>query len=118
MVRLLQSLRPGPRALLSAPTLTQMFSNQLPPGLCVQFPNMPRFPHFCFGWGSAVMTGPGLGQPAQVTGEVGWGGLAGTIWWINPRLDIAAVLMTQRYFGFGNPYGFEFKRLAYQGLGF
>ena len=29
---------------------------------------------------------------------------AGTIWWIHPRLNIAGVLMTQRYFGFGNPY--------------
>ena len=47
-----------------------------------------------------------------------WGGLAGTLWWINPRLGIAAVLMTQRWFGFGNPYAFEFKQQAYKALGF
>jgi hypothetical protein len=38
------------------------------------------------------------------------------VWWINPRLNTAGVLMTQRYFGFGNPYTFEFRHLAYQGL--
>ena len=57
-------------------------------------------------------------NPAEVAGEVSWGGLAGTIWWINPRLGIAAVLMTQRWFGFGNPYAFEFKQQAYKALGF
>ena len=57
-------------------------------------------------------------DPPHATDEVSWGGLAGTIWWIHPRLNIAGVLMTQRYFGFGNPYCFEFKALAYKGLGY
>ena len=68
--------------------------------------------------GSSLTIGPVPASPAEVAGEVSWGGLAGTLWWINPRLGIAAVLMTQRWFGFGNPYAFEFKQQAYKALGF
>ena len=117
-VRLLQSLLPGGPTLLKAETIAQMWQNQLPPGLCVQFPNVPRMENRCFALGSSVTIGPVADSPAEVTSEVGWGGLAGTIWWVNPRLGIAAALMTQRYFGFGNPYTFEFKQQAYRALGF
>ena len=116
-VRLLQGLMPGGPTLLSAGTIATMFANQLPARLCVQFPGQPRFENRAFGLGSAATIGAIPGEPAATTGEVGWGGLAGTIWWINPRLGIAAVLMTQRYFGFGNPYAAEFKRQAYRALG-
>ncbi|MGZ5265801.1 MAG: serine hydrolase domain-containing protein, partial [Caldimonas sp.] len=117
-VRLLQSLIPGGPTLLKPQSIELMFRNHLPPGLCVQFPNLPPFENRCFGLGSSVAVGPVAGEPAEVAGEAGWGGLAGTLWWINPRLGIAAALMTQRYFGFGNPYGYEFKRQAYRALGF
>lgn len=117
-VRLLQSLIPGGPTLLKPETIASMFENQLPPELCVQFPNMPRLENRGFGLGSAVTIGVIQGEPEATLGEVGWGGLAGTIWWINPRVKIAAVLMTQRYFGFGNPYALEFKRQAYRALGF
>jgi CubicO group peptidase (beta-lactamase class C family) len=103
---------------LKEETIAEMNRNQLPGDLCVQFPNMPRFENQRFGLGSAVMTGPVPGQPDQAVGEVGWGGLAGTAWWINPQIGIAAVLMTQRYFGHGHPYTLEFKREAYRALGF
>ncbi|MGZ3342139.1 MAG: serine hydrolase domain-containing protein [Reyranella sp.] len=117
-VRLLQSLIPGGPTLLKPQSIELMFRNHLPPGLCVQFPNLPPFENRCFGLGSSVAVGPVAGEPAEVAGEAGWGGLAGTLWWINPRLGIAAALMRQRYFGFGNPYGYEFKRQAYRALGF
>lgn len=117
-VKLIQSLLPGGPTLLNPKTIDLMCQNQLPKGLCVQFPNMPRFEGRCFGLGSSVATGASAWEPREVVGEVGWGGLAGTIWWINPRIGIAAVLMTQRYMGFGNPYTFEFKRKAYQALGY
>ena len=116
-MRLIQSLIPGGPTLLKAATLATMASNQLPPGICVRFPNVPLQPAWCFGLGSSVRIGSGAGEPEDVAGEVSWGGLAGTLWWINPRLGIAAVLMTQRYFGFGNPYAYEFKRQAYRALG-
>ena len=94
-----------------------MFSNQLPPGIHVRFPNVPAQPNWRFGLGSSLRESGGLGEPENVAGEVSWGGLAGTLWWINPRLGIAAVLLTQRYFGFGNPYAYHFKWHAYKALG-
>lgn len=118
MVRLIQALMPGGPTLLKPETLALMNRNHLPPGLHVQFPNMPTNPGRGFGLGSSVLTVPGRFDPPQAADEVSWGGVAGTVWWINPRLNIAGVLMTQRYMGFGNPYTFEFKRLAYQALGF
>ena len=117
-IKFIQSLLPGGPALLQPESMAQMCRNQLAPGLCVQFPNLPRLESKGFGLGSSVTIGTSPLEPQAVVGEVGWGGLAGTIWWINPRIGIAGILMTQRYFGFGNPYSFEFKRQAYQALGF
>ena len=117
-VRLIQALMPGDGPQLLKPqTLAQMCRNHIAPGLCVKFPNMPFNPGRVFGWGSSVLQVPGAFDPPQSTDEVSWGGLAGTVWWFNPRLNIAGVLMTQRYFGFGNPYTIAFRQLAYQGFG-
>ncbi|MFT3816108.1 MAG: serine hydrolase domain-containing protein [Rubrivivax sp.] len=118
MVRLVQALMPGDGPTLLKPeTLALMSRNHIAPGLCVKFPNMPVNPGRVFGLGSSVLTEPGRFDPPNAAGEVSWGGLAGTIWWLNPRLNIAGVLMTQRYYGFGNPYALAFKVLAYKGLG-
>ena len=116
-IRLIQSLIPEGSTLLKPATLDRMFSNQLPPGIHVRFPNVPTQPGWRFGLGSSVRESSSLGEPENVAGEVSWGGLAGTLWWINPRLGIAAVLLTQRYFGFGNPYAYYFKWHAYKALG-
>ena len=118
-VKFIQSFLPGGASLLNPDTIELMYRNQLATGMCVQFPNMPRFETKGFGLGSSVATGTTPWEPADVVGEVGWGGgLAGTIWWINPRIGIAGVLMTQRHFGFGNPYSFVSKAQAYKALGF
>lgn len=116
--RFIQSLLPGGPNLLKPASIELMCRNQLATGLCVQFPNMPKLESKGFGLGSSVAIGTSASEPTEVVGEVGWGGLAGTIWWINPRIGIAGVLMTQRYFGFGNPYSFVFKQEAYKALGF
>ena len=119
MVRLIQALMRGDGpSLLQPETLEQMCQNHIAPGLCVKFPNMPFNPGRVFGLGSSVLAVPGAFDPAQSVDEVSWGGLAGTVWWFNPRLNIAGVLMTQRYFGFGNPYTVAFRQLAYQGFGY
>lgn len=116
-VRLIQALMPGGETLLRPETLAAMCRNQVAPGQYVQFPNMPANPGRLFGLGSSVLVQPGRFDPPTASDEVSWGGLAGTVWWINPRLAIAGVLMTQRYYGFGNPYTFEFRHLAYRALG-
>jgi CubicO group peptidase (beta-lactamase class C family) len=47
---------------------------------------------------------------------VQWGGLAGTHWWFSPEHNIAELNMTQRMFGFWNPYAFKFKQLIYNAV--
>lgn len=117
-VRLIQAMRPGEPALLQSATLAAMATNQLAPGQRVNFPVIGRFDGMGFGLGSAVTLAPERGDPEDATGEFHWSGLGGTHWWVNPRLDIAGVLMTQRHFGSMNPYAYEFKRQAYRALGY
>jgi CubicO group peptidase (beta-lactamase class C family) len=113
-VLLLRGLMPGGETLLRPDSLAQMWRNQLPHGVCVEFPGVPRDEGRCFGLGSAVTVAAGPDEPADSVGEAGWGGLSGTAWWIHPRLEIAGVLMTQRYLGFGHVAGF--RREAYRVL--
>lgn len=116
MARLVHSLLPGGPPLLKRATLDLMTSPQLPQGRWIQFPNLPPMVGrgFCLGSGLAVRPGPY--DPPQITGEVSWGGLAGTVWWVNPRLDIAGVLMTQRFHGQGGLHTVAFRKAAYKAL--
>ena len=116
MVRLLQSLMPGGPTLLRPETIALMARNHLPEGMAVQFPNMPPMAGRGFGLGSAVAIHPGPDDPPEITGQLNWGGMAGTLWWLNPRLNTAGVLMTQRYMGTGDPYAIAFKQLSYAAL--
>jgi CubicO group peptidase (beta-lactamase class C family) len=115
-VRLIKAVLPGSTQLLKPSTLQLMAQNHLAPGLCVQFP-FGRFEGMGFGLGSAVILRPGPYDPKDSTGEFQWAGLGGTHWWVNPRANIAGVLMTQRHMGSMNPYAFEFRMLAYWAAG-
>jgi hypothetical protein len=46
-------------------------------------------------------------------GELQWGGLAGTHWFIHPASGLAGVVMCQRHFGFWHPFWFAYKRAMY-----
>ena len=54
------------------------------------------------------------GTDADAAGELYWGGVAGTQWWISPKHNMAGVMMAQRQMSFVHPFSFEFKRLAYE----
>lgn len=109
-VALLRALVPGEGALLRDDTLAAMRANQLADGVWLRFP------------ATGVARGKGHGLAGAVTVEAGsldapgsggalqWGGMAGTHWWISPAQGLAAVLMTQRYMGFWNPYWWEFQK--------
>ncbi|MCZ8097124.1 MAG: serine hydrolase [Burkholderiaceae bacterium] len=110
---LLRALVPGDQALLRADTLAAMHANQLADGVWLRFP------------ATGVARGKGHGLAGAVTAEEGsldapgsrgalqWGGMAGTHWWMSPAQGLSAVLMTQRYMGFWNPYWWDFqKRVA------
>jgi CubicO group peptidase (beta-lactamase class C family) len=117
-VRLIQSMMRGDPTLLKPETISMMATNQLPAGMGIQIPNMPPVVGRGFGLGSSVVISPAPFDPKEVTGEVSWGGLAGTDWWFNPRLNVAGILMTQRYFGPWGKYTIAFKRESYRALGY
>ena len=106
---LLRALLAGGRGILKPETMPLVLANQLPEGLWVGLP--PEGPLAGRGHSYAASVGvfPSAEDPSRVAGEIQWGGLAGTQWWISPRDNAAAVLMTQRYFGSGLPFWPEFK---------
>ena len=118
MLALLRQLMPGqPSALLKPETLAAMFVDQLPEHLCVQFPATGAVPSLGFGLGGAVTRRASSLQPAAAVGELQWGGLAGTHWFISPATGLAGVLMCQRHFGFWHPFWFDYKRRLYAAAG-
>jgi CubicO group peptidase (beta-lactamase class C family) len=117
MLALLRSLLPGGPTLLKPETLALMMRNQLPDGQFINFSRTGVVPGKGYGLAGAVTLAPAPFDPAGATGEIQWGGLAGTHWWISPRANLAAVVMTQRQMGFWNPWFFELKQLACRAAG-
>jgi CubicO group peptidase (beta-lactamase class C family) len=118
MLALLRQLMPGqPSALLKPDTLAAMFRDQLPGDLCVQFPVPGPIPSLGFGLGGALVRRASSLEPAGAVGELQWGGLAGTHWFISPATGLAGVVMCQRHFGFWHPFWFDYKRRLYAAAG-
>jgi len=110
MLALLRTLLPGPDAFLKPATLAEMFRDQLPPDVCVQFPQFGALPGLGFGLGGAFTRRALPLQPLARAGELQWGGLAGTHWWLSPETGVAGVVMTQRFFGWWNPFWWEYRQ--------
>ena len=116
MVALLRSLLPGGPTLLKPETIALMMANQLPGGVSIRFPGVGAVPSKAYGLAGAITLTPSSLDPQGSAGELQWGGVAGTHWWISPKANLAGVLMTQREMAFWHPFSFEFKQLVYQAL--
>jgi CubicO group peptidase (beta-lactamase class C family) len=116
MLALLRLLMPGRAGLLKPATLAEMMRDQLPEEQCVGFAHTGRISSLGFGLAGAITRGPSALQPNTPAGELQWGGLAGTHWWISPATGVAGVQMAQRHFGFWHPYWFEYKKAVYAAL--
>jgi CubicO group peptidase (beta-lactamase class C family) len=68
-------------------------------------------PGYGFGLGFAVRRADGLNGVAGSAGEYNWGGAGGTMFWVDPREQLVAVLMTQAQPG---PWQREFRELFRQ----
>jgi CubicO group peptidase (beta-lactamase class C family) len=117
MVALIRSLLPGGRTLLKPETIAQMMTNQLPEGQWIRFATLGEQPGRAFSLAGGLILEPGPFDHADAAGELYWGGVGGTQWWISPRRNMAGVMMAQRYMSFTHPFSFEFKRLAYDAVG-
>ena len=69
-----------------------------------------------FGLGVSVTLDPVHNRVLGSAGEYAWGGAASTVFWCDPKEDIAAVLMTQLLPSGTLPLRTNLKRLVYQAL--
>jgi CubicO group peptidase (beta-lactamase class C family) len=116
MVGLIRGLLPGKETLLKPATIDLAMTNQLPPGMNIQFPGMGEIHGKGHGLAGCVTVARSSAEPADSVGELQWGGLAGTHWWISPRANLAGLLMTQRQMSFWHPFYVEFKQLVRQAV--
>jgi len=116
MVALIRSLLPGGPTLLKPETIAQMMTNQLPEGQWIRFATLGEQPGKSYGLAGGLIVNPSPVDHPDSAGELYWGGVAGTQWWISPGRNLAGVMMAQRQMAFTHPFSFEFKRLAYEAI--
>jgi len=99
--------------LLSRTTVRQMTSDHL--GDMKIAGNLA--PGYGFGLGFAVRRADGLSGLYGSAGEYNWGGAGGTAFWVDPKEQLVAVLMTQALPGPGQREFRElFRQLVYQSI--
>ena len=69
-----------------------------------------------FGLGFSVMSDPAKAYIAGTPGEYAWGGAASTAFWIDPKEDMAVVLLTQLMPSSTYPIRRELRVLTYQAI--
>ena len=116
MVALIRSLLPGGRTLLKPETIAQMLTNHLPDGQWIRFALMGEQVGKAHTLAGGLIVKPTPFDHPDASGELYWGGVAGTQWWISPKHNMAGVMMAQRHMSFVHPFSFEFKRLAYEAV--
>jgi CubicO group peptidase (beta-lactamase class C family) len=114
--RLLAVLAAGGAPLLRPESLPWVFDNQLPPGMWIGFPLAAKITGRGHSFAGSVTVEASDADPGSAPGELQWGGLAGTKWWIVPSQRVACALMTQRYMGSDLPFWPEFRTLVRQAL--
>jgi CubicO group peptidase (beta-lactamase class C family) len=105
--------------ILSRSTVALMTSDHL--GTRIAAPVTPGelllgVPGYTFGLGIAVRQGPGIAGVPGSAGEFMWAGYAGTYFWIDPKEEIAAVMMTQAPSPIRAYYRRLFKQLVYASI--
>ena len=92
-----------------------MHSNHLPPHLMPYSIAIVAMPGYGFGLGSRVLMDPaGSGLPGSA-GEFGWAGAANTYFWVDPKLELVGVFLTQHMISI-EPTQRDFQVLAYQAM--
>jgi CubicO group peptidase (beta-lactamase class C family) len=109
----------GDRRLLSRKTVELMMMNHLNGDLAAM--GQPRFAESTFhgigfGLGFSILLDPASAQIVGSPGECGWGGMASTFYFVDPREDLAVVMMTQLIPSSRYPLRRELRVLTYQAI--
>jgi CubicO group peptidase (beta-lactamase class C family) len=114
--RLLAVLAEGGAPLLAPQSLPHVFDNQLAPGTWIGFPTAARIVGRGHSHAASVTVEASAADPDSEPGDLQWGGLAATKWWIWPARRVSVVLMAQRYMGQDLPFWPEFRKLVREAL--
>jgi CubicO group peptidase (beta-lactamase class C family) len=107
--------------LLSPRTVRYMMRNHLPGGVDLEAFARKLFAEtnyngVGFGLGLAVLQDPAAYKVLASPGESYWGGLASTVFWIDPLEDMTVVFMTQLMPSSTYPIRSQLRQLVYQAL--
>ncbi len=109
----------GDERLLSPRTVDFMTSNHLAGDLASMGPETwceTSFHGVGFGLGFWVMLSPPTAQMFGSIGDYGWGGMASTVFWNDPREDMSVVFLTQLIPSDSYPLRKELRALVYQAM--
>jgi CubicO group peptidase (beta-lactamase class C family) len=109
----------GGERLLGRKTVELMTMNHLGGDMAAM--GQPRFAEsnyhgIGFGLGFSVVLDPARAQIIGSAGECAWGGMASTAFWVDPKEDLAVVMMTQLVPSSTYPIRRELRVLTYQAV--
>ena len=105
--------------ILGPKTVQFMTSDQLTPEVRAEgvgeYPSLDFFPGQSMALGFGVITNPAITPAVSSKGELSWGGIAGTQYWVDPEEGIVGVAMVQLMRS-PWPLRFDMKVATYQAL--
>ncbi len=109
----------GGARLLGPRTVALMTANHLP-GTIAELGPTPwteaSFEGLGFGLGVSVMGQPARARLSGSPGDYGWGGVASTVFWVDPLEDMTVLFLTQLSPSHSYPNRKELRALVYQAL--
>jgi CubicO group peptidase (beta-lactamase class C family) len=93
-----------------------MHSNHLPAGLMPYSIATVMLPGYGYGLGSRVLLNPAESGLPGSAGEFGWAGAGNTYYWVDPKLEMIGIYMTQHMLSLELAQR-DFYVLAYQAVG-
>jgi CubicO group peptidase (beta-lactamase class C family) len=107
--------------LLGRKTMELLRLNHLPTGGDLTSMGQPvfsetRYDGIGFGLGFSVLLDPARAQIAGSPGELAWGGMASTAFWVDPHEDLAVVFMTQLLPSSSYPLRRELRTLVHAAI--
>ncbi len=109
----------GSTRLLAPKTVEVMTSNALPGDIASMgqpvFSEVP-FDGIGFGLGVAVTLDPARAKTLGSRGDFGWGGMASTVFWVDPALELCTIFLTQLIPSSSYPIRKELRALVYSSL--